>query len=228
MEGYTMEQVTKLLQFLQGFNLSEIIVLAIVFLAFWFFQKSESFNEFCRHEIQDIDDDRREELMHMTQEVVAQLARNSISTSIKCAMTRKALADAILSPLVESVNSNHFTKRLLPEHYSSFRQGLLRRMESSYSSIRQAYVDFDCEQSPVPEWKESKQICEYILAYWLSELCLSVSHSCERKLATYEKYLPHFRFSIHYKAITKDRIKRNKNYIKELNELHSKLKQELK
>ena len=60
MEGYTMEQVTKLLQSLQGFNLSEIIVLAIVFLAFWFFQKSESFNEFCRHEIQDIDDDRRE------------------------------------------------------------------------------------------------------------------------------------------------------------------------
>lgn len=125
-----MEQLTKLLQALQGFNFPELAVIAFVFLAFWLFQRSESFNEFCRHEIQDIDDDRREELMHMTQEVVAQLARNSVSDSIKCAMTRKALADAILSPLVESVNSNHFTKRLMPEHYSSFRQGLLRRMES--------------------------------------------------------------------------------------------------
>ena len=223
-----MEQFTKLLQTLQEFNFSEIVVIAFVFLAFWWFQKSESFNEFCRHEIQDIDDDRREELLHMTQEVVAQIAGNSISNSFKCSMTRKALTDAILSPLVESVNSNHFTKRLMPEHYSSFRQGLLHRMESNYSSIRQAYVDYNCDEGTVPEWKESKQVCEYILAYWLSELCISVSHSCERKLSTYEKYLPHFRTSLHYRSITKDRIKRNKQYIKELGELHSRLKQELK
>ncbi|MGL5913515.1 MAG: hypothetical protein ACRCZB_05065 [Bacteroidales bacterium] len=185
-------------------------------------------NELCRDDIDDVDDDRREELMHKTREVVYKTASNMISSTVNCSMTRKALTDAITSPLIESVNANHFTKRLMPEYYSSFRLRLYKLMESSYLSARQAYLDNICEFSAVPEWKEYKDICDYVLSYWLSEITMSVMTSCERKLTVYNRFLDHFKFSMRYRKITEDRIKRNKNYIAELKELNSRLKQEIK
>ena len=219
--------IVKILESLKGFNLSSLITLGIVFLLFWIFQKAESFNELCRHEIQDIDEDRREDLLHMTQEEIFTLAMNKANEMAKCAMIKRTLVDAVLTPLIESINTNHFTGKLSPDHFSSFRQRLFKRMQANYTSVTYLYSDLYCKQDAFTEFKESREFCDYVLTCWLAELCTSVSNACERKLLTYFKYMPHFRFSLHYRFITKQRIARNRKYIEELQLLHSKLKKEL-
>lgn len=222
-----MSEMLQILKTVGGFNLSTLITVGIVFLLFYIFQKSETLNEFCRHEIQDIDEDRREELLHITQDNIFTLAMNKMNETSKCNMVKRALVDATISPLVESINTNHFTGKLSPEHFSSFRMRLFKRMQENYTAISFLYSNEFCKEDVLKEWKEKKEFCDYVLTSWLSELSLSVSNACERKLEVYKKYLPHFKFTLHYKGLVNERIKRNRQYIEDLQALHAKLKKEL-
>jgi hypothetical protein len=173
---------------------------------------------YMNEENRSTDDLMRQRIRSGTTALKTRLINSFKEYRICCAMTRRALSSAIRFPLYESIENNHFTEELMPDHYMDYRSRILRMIQDEYMDIFYAAQETSCDQDDIHPWEEDKQVISNFLDDWLKQITIEVIKCCRQKITNYNRYLPEFEQNedTYRIAIVKACIEKNEGYIRAL------------
>ena len=160
------------------------------------------------------DDNCRRQIQEVTDNIKIHIS-NVFANSNICPISRVALSLAIVQPLNQSTNNNHYTTELMPDHYDPYRDRIIDKIRDAYVSLTSYSKEIHCSRDKLPAWDDIKtQLLECIGA-WFKRICREVMRCCEKKIKIYEKFLKDFEASgdEYRTGIIKGLIEKNERYI---------------
>ncbi len=104
-----------------------------------------------------------------------------------CPLGRITINNALRNPLYESVNNNHFTRELMPDHFASFHARIIDKIKYEYVSIAIA-TKGQCQENMPRDWEEVELCLLDFVNQWILLVCREVQICCEQKIENYVKY----------------------------------------
>jgi hypothetical protein len=105
-----------------------------------------------------------------------------------CAMTRRAVAAAILNPLYTRIQANHLTEVLMPDQINDYKEQVFYELRDEFEAVYYSNQDNPCNLIEFPEWPEAESLLRTILDTWISILKMEVVKCSVEKIKTYEKW----------------------------------------
>lgn len=164
------------------------------------------------------DDSCRRQIQEITENIKIHISNIFSETDI-CPLSRVALSMAIVQPLNQSTNNNHYTTELMPDHYDSYRNRIIDKIRDAYISLSSYSKEVCSSREKLPTWDEVKPQLYECIDSWFKRVCGEVLRCCEKKLKIYNKFLKDFEISKdQYRIeIIKQVIEKNERYCRELN-----------
>jgi hypothetical protein len=182
------------------------------------FEKQTNFIA-CQHfmddEIHDIDDFVRSECQSVVQSLELHIM-GILRKYLTVGLLQESLTAHMSLLFTFSVIKNHFTKELMPDRFTHYREKLIMQIKDRYSNTQARLQSGDETENQLPEWKDVEGMFLEIIDYWLWKLYDIVNQACVDKIEVYNRYLIRFQGSEHHLNICNECIKKNQNYIEGL------------
>lgn len=160
----------------------------------------------------DVDDGLLAKLRDYTDETRVALV-NSFKDTTMSGILRRALSGAVRFPMYKSINNNHFTKVLMPDRISAYRERILRQLRNEYEDLQ---MSAEQEGVRLLSWSDGgdKKLIEY-LDSWISYAKSMVCEACSDKIQNYQEYKKHIT-SDYWLKMVDSLIEKNRRYIERL------------
>jgi hypothetical protein len=134
------------------------------------------------------------------QNELANIIDDHLAVSAICVHFRSTFSNAIIK--------NHFTRELVPERFTKYRERILNELKAEYVNLTLR------SNNRLPGIDAVLPMMEKFIDSWLSMIKDEVSITCQEKIDVYERYKPKFDETPELKEIVEWCIKKNQDYIR--------------
>lgn len=136
-----------------------------------------------------------------------------------CNSSRRSLYHSFKEPFYDFINANHFTREFRPDNIDSYKANLFECIHEIHQELTFEYHLDDCDRNEMDIWNEVAPQFEKLVDDWLLMAFKEVKKACNRKIKVYEQLIPEMEKSKHWSAVLNECITKNKEYIKNQDEL---------
>jgi len=157
--------------------------------------KSRTNHFYMTRRIQDLDADFRFKCRRITNDLRAKVMSGLVDFESACPLVKVALASSLRIPLYQAIEENHFKKKFSKQFLEFFLNNLLEEIKIDYEEfaylIKAGCLESQSEMVPVFD-SFTFQLRQLLQDFWVRRIAELMVQTCERKIATYEDYLPLF------------------------------------
>lgn len=181
-------------------------------------QKCQAIMYHMQDAIDNIDYDTRSSIRRQTKVSNYKIAGIG-RISDMCQTSRRSLFHSFKEPFYDFINANHFTREFRPDNIDSYKANLFECIREIHQELSFEYKLDGCDRNEMDVWTAVSPQFEQLVDDWLLMAFKEVKKSCIRKIELYERYIPELEKSKHWSEVLSECINKNKEYIKNQDEL---------